>query len=204
MQEEDLAKHYKDQGNKEFKAGNFTLAIEFYTKAIEKQKDKTFYTNRAICFFNLNKFRKCISDCEEALKLDSCFAKAFFRKTDALISLGILKEALDTVTKANEVKPNDDDIKRKVTDVKVLISYKDDYTAAFEKRDFETCLRKLDCLLEKCTHDRELIVKKIEITAYLGKIDEALVMVKKYTPDYSSFSDFIWVQGLVYLYRGNT
>ena len=204
MEEENLANSYKEQGNKEFKAGNYVEAIEHYTRAIEKKKDKIYFTNRANCFFQMKKFKKSISDCEEALKLDKGYAKAYFRKADAYIALGELDKAFDTISKAIENKPQDEDIKNKLQEVKVLQSYKSDFDKAIEKDDYETCLRKIECLLDKCQHYREMIVKKIEFTAYLGKIDDALALVKKYQQEYSSFSDFTWVQGLVYLYRGNT
>lgn len=204
MEEENLANTYKEQGNKEFKAGNYMEAIEFYTKAIEKRKDKIFFTNRANCFYQLKKFKKSISDCEEALRLDPDYAKAYFRKADAYISLGDLEKAFETIINALEIKPQDNDIKNKLQDIKVLQSYKADYDKALEKNDFETCLRKIECLLDKCQNYRDIIVKKIEFTAYLGKIEDALTLVKKYQQEYSSFSDFTWVQGLVYLYRGST
>ena len=55
MEEENIANSYKDKGNTEFKNGNYTQAIDFYTRAIELKRDKTYYTNRATCFFNTNK-----------------------------------------------------------------------------------------------------------------------------------------------------
>lgn len=204
MEEESLANSYKEQGNKEYKAGNFMEAIEFYTKAIEKKKDKIFYTNRAHCFFQLKKFIKAVSDCDEAIKLDPEYAKAYFRKADAYLSLGELDRAFETILTALDKKPQDNDIKNKLQEVKVLQSYKADYDKALEKSEFETCLRKIECLLDKCPNYRAMIVKKIELTAYLGKIEDAFALVKKYQQDYSSYSDFTWVQGLVYLYRGNT
>ena len=204
MEEENLANSYKEQGNKEYKAGNFMEAIEFYTKAIEKKKDKIYYTNRANCFYQLKKFIKSVTDCDEAIKLDPEYAKAYFRKADSYLSLGELDKAFETIITALEKKPQDTDIKNKLQEVKVLQSYKSDYDKALEKNEFETCLRKIECLLDKCQNYRAMIVKKIELTAYLGKIDDALALVKKYQQEYSSYSDFTWVQGLVYLYRGNT
>jgi len=204
MNEESLAQKYKDEGNKEFKAGNYTQAIEHYTKAINAKKEKTFYTNRANCFYNLNKFNKCISDCDEALKLDEKFSKAYYRKADAQMTLGLIKEAVDTMNKAIENKVDDEEMRKKLQEAKIQLSYRDDYDAAYAKKDWDTCIRKLDCLLEKCSHYRELIVKKIEILCYLGKVQEAIDMVKKYQPEYSSFSDFKWASGLAYVYKGQT
>lgn len=204
MDTEDLANKYKEQGNKEYKAGNFMQAIEHYTKAIAQRKDKTFYTNRAVCFFNLNKFSKCISDCNEAIKVDPTFAKAYWRKADAQMVTGRLKEALETINTAIERKADDETIRKKLNEVKVQISYLDDYEAAWAKKDLDTCLRKIECILENCTHYKEMIFKKIEILAYQGKGQEAIDMINKYKVEYSSESEFKWLMGLVYVYKGST
>lgn len=204
MDTENIASKYKEQGNKEFKNGNYMAAIEHYTKAISHQKEKTFFTNRATCFFHLQKFNKCISDCNEAIALDPMFGKAYYRKADALMAIGKLQEAVETLNRAIELKADDDNIRKKLTESKVQLSYFDDYKAAWEKKDFDTCLRKIDCLLEKCTHYKEMIFKKIEILAYQGKTAEALELVNKYKVEYSSDSEFKWLTGLVYIYKGNT
>jgi tetratricopeptide (TPR) repeat protein len=204
MDTEDVANKYKEQGNKEFKSGNYMQAIEHYTKAIAQRKDKTFFTNRAVCFYNLQKFSKCISDCTEAIKIDPAFAKAYYRKAEALMITGRLKDALDTLTVAIENKADDESIRKKLNEIKIQNSYFDDYQQAWEKKDLETCIRKIDCLLENCSHFKDLIFKKIEILAYLGKTAEALEMINKNKVEYSSDSEFKWLSGLVYLYKGNT
>jgi tetratricopeptide (TPR) repeat protein len=204
MDTEDLANKYKEQGNKEYKAGNFMQAIEHYTKAISHGKDKTYFTNRAVCFFNLQKFSKCISDCNEAIKLDPTFAKAYWRKAESLLVTGRLREAIDTLTGAIENKADDETIRKKLNEAKIQMSYFDDYTAAWAKSDYDTCLRKIECLLEHCTHYKEMILKKIEILAYQGKMTEALEMINKHKVEYSSDSEFKYLTGLVYLYKGNT
>lgn len=46
--EEEQAVELKNQGNEAFKAHNWPAAIDFYSKAIEKNpKEATFYSNRA-------------------------------------------------------------------------------------------------------------------------------------------------------------
>lgn len=204
MDTEDLATKYKDQGNKEFKAGNYMAAIDHYTKAISHRKDKTFFTNRAVCFFNLQKFSKCISDCNEAIKVDPTFPKAYWRKAEALLVTGKLKEAVETLNTAIEKKADDETIRNKLNDAKVQLSYYDDYVVAWGKKDLDTCLRKIDCLLENCTYFKEMIFKKIEILAYQGKMTEALDMINKHKVEYSSESEFKYLTGLVYLYKGST
>lgn len=204
MDTENIATKYKDQGNKEFKNGNYTQAIEYYTKAIAHQKEKTFFTNRATCFFHLEKYNKCISDCNEAIAMDPSFGKAYYRKADALMTLGRLQEAVDTMNKAIEFKADDDNLRKKLNEAKIQMSYYTDYEKAWEKRDYDTCIRKIDCILEKCSKSKEMIFKKMEILAYQGKAAEALELVNKYKVEYSDDSEFKWLTGLIYVYKGNT
>lgn len=204
MDTENIATKYKEQGNKEFKNGNYTQAIEHYTKAIAQQKEKTFYTNRATCFFHLEKYNKCVSDCNEAIALDPTFGKAYYRKADALMTMGKIQEAVETMNRAIELKADDENMRKKLNEAKIQLSYYSDYQVAWEKRDYDTCIRKIDCLLEKCSKSRDLILKKMEILAYQGKGTEALELVNKHKLEFADDSEFKWLTGLIYVYKGNT
>ena len=45
-------------------------------------------SNRALCYFKLEFYRKCIKDCDDALELDPKCAAAFLRKGQALLKMG--------------------------------------------------------------------------------------------------------------------
>ncbi len=48
------AEKYKDQGNEEFRQGNFAKAIEQYTYATEcDPKNPIYFTNRSMCYFKV-------------------------------------------------------------------------------------------------------------------------------------------------------
>ena len=47
---------FKDQGNQAYKAQDYNKAIQLYTRAIELEEDANYYSNRSLCYFNLNRF----------------------------------------------------------------------------------------------------------------------------------------------------
>jgi serine/threonine-protein phosphatase 5 len=66
----------KDQGNAAFKAHDWPTAIDFYTRAIEKNDtDPAFYSNRAQAQIKLEAYGYCIADASKAIELDANFVK---------------------------------------------------------------------------------------------------------------------------------
>ena len=51
------------------------------------QSDHSFYSNRAICYFNIGKYLECINDCDACLKIKPDFVKALRRKGIAYVHL---------------------------------------------------------------------------------------------------------------------
>jgi tetratricopeptide repeat protein 12 len=50
------------------KGGNYEKAIEFYTLALEHIKDiKSIYTNRALAYIKLRKFKRAVKDCTNVI-----------------------------------------------------------------------------------------------------------------------------------------
>lgn len=102
-QMKDKAVEFKEEGNAAFKAGDWTDAIEAYTKAIkcgEQHKQlATFYKNRAAAYLKLEKFEQVVRDCDKALELEPNEPKALFRRAQAKEQLGHFEEAYrDAVT----------------------------------------------------------------------------------------------------------
>lgn len=69
----------KDRGDQYFSRGDFVSAVNAYTAAISLDDDEyvatiaervaTYYSNRAACYFQMSKYRKCVNDCDRALEL---------------------------------------------------------------------------------------------------------------------------------------
>ncbi|KAI8900668.1 hypothetical protein BC833DRAFT_580978 [Globomyces pollinis-pini] len=93
-----LAQEAKAAGNKLYAAKKFNEAIEQYTKAIALHTDAVFYCNRAASYSNIQEYQLAINDCNEAIKLDKAYIKAFHRRALAFEKLGNLKDALNDYT----------------------------------------------------------------------------------------------------------
>jgi serine/threonine-protein phosphatase 5 len=61
----------KDQGNAAFKAHDWPTAVDFYTKAIEKDGSQAaFYSNRAAANIKLEAYGYAIADASKCIELD--------------------------------------------------------------------------------------------------------------------------------------
>ncbi|RDB21749.1 Mitochondrial import receptor subunit tom70 [Hypsizygus marmoreus] len=99
-----LAASFKEKGNTAYKERRFAQAAVLYTRAISvsPKPEPVFYSNRAACYVNMTppQHELVISDCDEALKLDSNYVKALNRRGNALESLERYEEALRDFTAA--------------------------------------------------------------------------------------------------------
>lgn len=59
-------------------------------QALELEKSEGVYTNRAMAYIKLAKYKEALYDCEQALVLNPKFAKAHMRSYTCYISVGEL------------------------------------------------------------------------------------------------------------------
>ena len=84
------AMNFKSKGNRFFKEGKYSDAIDCYTKAIEecpadKKEDlSTFYQNRAASYEMLKKHEEVIDDCTKAIDLNNRYVKALVRRAKGI------------------------------------------------------------------------------------------------------------------------
>lgn len=98
----------KDEGNSHFKAHRFDDAIQSYTKAIELDpKNAVFYSNRAQVNIKLENYGLAIIDCDEALKVDPQFTKAYYRKGVSQMAILKYKDAQANFKTILKTLPND-------------------------------------------------------------------------------------------------
>jgi mitochondrial import receptor subunit TOM70 len=102
----------KTLGNQLYSEKKFEEAAEHYSKAIDLSPTSIFYCNRAACYSNLQQFELAVRDCDEAIKLDQKYAKAFHRRALAHEKLGDKQKALNdhTVVGALEKFRNQDSL----------------------------------------------------------------------------------------------
>jgi len=62
-------------GNESFNNGNYEKAKDYYTQAIELEKNHVYYSNRSAAFFELEDYEASLADAEEAIKLNPTYWK---------------------------------------------------------------------------------------------------------------------------------
>lgn len=81
-------------GNKQATAGNFKLAVRYFTDAIKfNPTEFRLFGNRAFCFEKMQEFDKALNDAELCLSMSPGWVKGLFRKGRALAGLKRYEEA---------------------------------------------------------------------------------------------------------------
>jgi len=81
------------QANKEFSLGQYSAAIQGFSKCIASEPNFQLYCNRAAAYFHMELYRRCIQDCNAALKLKRSCLRAYLLKGHAYTNLNKKKEA---------------------------------------------------------------------------------------------------------------
>ena len=101
------AEKFKDQGNDEFRKGDYNKAIECYTYATEMDpKNPVYFTNRSMCYFKMGEFPKSLRDAEKSISLNANWVKGYYRAGMAQLEMKQYKEALSNLDKAAGLEPN--------------------------------------------------------------------------------------------------
>ena len=80
------------------------MAIQAYTEAISvKGDDHSFYSNRAICYYNMQNFIECVNDCNMCLKISPKFTKAYRRKSLAQLEMLKFDDAVASLSAAYQI-----------------------------------------------------------------------------------------------------
>ncbi|XP_078154902.1 tetratricopeptide repeat (TPR)-like superfamily protein [Carex rostrata] len=121
---ESSALEFKEQGNQFVKKGkkHYSDAIDCYTKAINQKalgnsESSVLFANRAHVNLLLGNYRRALTDAEEAIRLCSSNAKAYYRAAKAALSLNLLAEATSFCEKGLEQSPSNEEIKKLLTQV---------------------------------------------------------------------------------------
>lgn len=100
----DQAIAFKNDGNTKFKSGKFNEAIALYDQAIDACPStnpidlSTFYQNRAAAYEQLQKWSAVKDDCTNALKYNTRYIKALYRRAKALENTNDLTASLEDIT----------------------------------------------------------------------------------------------------------
>jgi len=116
---------YKDKGNNAFKNKDYTTALGFYTEAVNAEpSNHVHYSNRSLCFFNLNKFQEALEDAEHCVRLNSKWGKGYQRKGQAQFKLSKIWDAFVSYSYGNLLDPTNENIKVELKDIFSNVSNK--------------------------------------------------------------------------------
>eukprot|EP00915_Cephaloidophora_sp_WS-2016_P004162 GHVH01005594.1.p1 GENE.GHVH01005594.1~~GHVH01005594.1.p1 ORF type:complete len:256 (-),score=37.03 GHVH01005594.1:308-1075(-) len=97
---EEIAEGLKLKGNNCFSNGQYMLAIEYYSEAIEHNpEDGKLWTNRANAHSKLGDWKSTERDARSALNYDELSAKAYFFLGKALLENGDIEESIKKLKK---------------------------------------------------------------------------------------------------------
>ena len=98
----------KEQGNVEFKKGNYNTAIDYYTRAMDlNPNEPTLYANRATCLKLLGKYRESLNDYKKAIQFNPKNTKNLKKLASVYTLLGNFGEAQIILQKCVNLEPND-------------------------------------------------------------------------------------------------
>ncbi|NJN67171.1 MAG: tetratricopeptide repeat protein [Chloroflexaceae bacterium] len=93
-----------NQGNKHFQAGNYTLAIVEYSRAILSDPDFTkAYNNRGVAYTHREQYDKAIKDFNAVLNLDPDYHAAYNNRGVAYYKQGEIEKAVADFQKTLEL-----------------------------------------------------------------------------------------------------
>merc|ERR1719230_632243 len=96
-----VADEYKKMGNMLLQVSKFDEAIEKFTKAIELNPDnEKFYSNRALAYLKLKKYKRAASDGKKALQLKPDYVNGALRLGEAEKALKNYQSSVDAFTTA--------------------------------------------------------------------------------------------------------
>jgi len=99
------------------------LAIDLILKRgnlsfIDKNSPATVYTNRAVCYASVDKYRDAINDCNEALGWDNEYSKAFLVRGVSKIKLGFKESGCIDLKRAKELGLSIDELDEYINNCK--------------------------------------------------------------------------------------
>ena len=155
------AEEWKKIGNDAFTKKDYHAAIQAYTEAIsEKADDHSFYSNRAICYYNLQNYIECINDCNMCIKMSPKFTKAYRRKSMAQIETLKFDDAVASLAAAYNID-KDLAISRELEAAESYKSNWERYKNYTAKDEFSEALSCINYLFSKIPSNENIKLMKV-------------------------------------------
>ena len=162
----------KELGNQAYKNKDYSQAINYYTKAIQlNPQDPNFYSNRALCYFNMEKFIDCVADCDRATKLNPTFVKAYKKKASALAHQLKFSEAVQVMKDAVNCERNNLALKNELEEFETYESNYNRYLEGERSKNYGDALSCVTYLCNKLPLSKILKMYRVEALAKTGETD---------------------------------
>lgn len=103
----------KSQGKEYFKRKDYLGASKLYTKALElSYLDETLYSNRSLCYLKIGQPQKALLDANLCIRRKPEWAKGYYRKGAAHMSLKEYEEASEAFQDGLELDPGNDEFEK--------------------------------------------------------------------------------------------
>lgn len=174
----DLALTEKERGNEFFRDGRYDSAIECYTRGMDADPySPVLPTNRAACFFRLNKFAVAESDCNLAIALDGKYIKAYIRRAAARAALNKHQDALEDYEVVLKLDPGNSEAQNEIQKLQQVLGSSGGTAEKSESDAEQTTADPLQQQrLQEQQRKQEAVVQKDRGNAYFkeGKYEAAV------------------------------
>ncbi|XP_058628276.1 RNA polymerase II-associated protein 3 isoform X3 [Onychostoma macrolepis] len=174
----DLALTEKEKGNELFRDGRYDSAIECYTRGMDADPySPVLPTNRAACFFRLNKFAVAESDCNLAIALDGKYIKAYIRRAAARVVLNKHQDALEDYEVVLKLDPGNSEAQNEIQKLQQVLGSSGGTAEKSESDAEQTTADPLQQQrLQEQQRKQEAVVQKDRGNAYFkeGKYEAAV------------------------------
>ncbi|XP_038694879.1 SET and MYND domain-containing protein 4 isoform X2 [Tripterygium wilfordii] len=127
----DAALVSKQMGNECYLCEDYTTALSCYSQALRlapidvddmgRNLVATLYMNRASLFQKIGLLQECLRDCNRALQISPRYAKAWYRRGKANVSLGNYKDAVNDLNIARDTEVSSGGKRRIESELKELV-----------------------------------------------------------------------------------
>ena len=156
----------KEQGNAQYKSGQYGEALRLYSQAIGTcPEEGAYYGNRAACWMMLGKYERVVDDCAQGLRRATdaqpapWVGKVRQRQATALTRLGKLERAEDVLSEGVERGgENSEALKAALKQTRELRTAKRVAEGAMEEGAHGKALTNLSTLLSHVTESTELLM----------------------------------------------
>jgi L1 cell adhesion molecule like protein len=130
------AQEHKEKGNEAFSAGNWLLAVNEFTEAIQEDpSDKVFFSNRSAANLKLLRTADAVEDAQQCVRLDAQWPKAYSRLGAALWADKQLREAVKAFDDGLKLDSENDAMKTSRAEVLKAIELEPPEVVEEEKKD---------------------------------------------------------------------